>query len=73
LFSFDGLSVACTYFVEFGCDELIYGSYFEKLLNQGLVMANDTCEATICNAPIPQVRGRYGDVHTQGGKPSRVR
>ena len=25
-----------------------------------------------CKAPIPQVRGRYGDVHTQGGKPSRT-
>ena len=25
-----------------------------------------------CNAPIPQVRGRYGDVHTQGEKPSRT-
>ena len=27
---------------------------------------------TLCNAPIPQVRGRYGDVHKQGGKPSRT-
>ena len=46
-FSFDDLSVACSCFVEFGCDELTYGSCFEKLLNEGLVMANDTCEATI--------------------------
>jgi len=34
-------------FVEFGCDELTYRSCFETLLNQGLVMAKDTCEATI--------------------------
>jgi len=34
-------------FVEFGCDELSYGSYFETLLNQGLVMANDTYKVTI--------------------------
>ena len=34
-------------FVELGCDELSYGSCFETLLNQGLVMAKDTCEATI--------------------------
>ena len=27
--------------------KLTYGSCFETLLNQGLVMANDTCEATI--------------------------
>ena len=27
--------------------KLTYGLCFEKLLNQGLVMANDTCEATI--------------------------
>jgi len=47
LFSFDGLSVACTCFIEFGCDELTYGLCFETLLNQGLVMAKDTCETTI--------------------------
>ena len=46
-FSFDGLSVACTCFVKLECDKLHMGSYFETLLNQGLVMANDTCEATI--------------------------
>jgi len=34
LVSFDGLSVACTCFVEFGCDKLSYGSFFVKLLNQ---------------------------------------
>jgi len=34
-------------FVEFTCDKLSYGSCFEMLLNQGLVMAKDTCEATI--------------------------
>ena len=27
--------------------KLSYGSYFETLLNQGLVMAKDTCDATI--------------------------
>ena len=46
-FSFDGLSVACSYFVEFECDELSYRSCFETLLNQGLVMAKDICETTI--------------------------
>jgi len=25
-----------------------------------------TIKNRYCNAPIPQVRGRYGDVHTQG-------
>jgi len=34
-------------FVEFECDELSYGSCFETLLNQELVMDKDTCEATI--------------------------
>jgi len=34
-------------FVEFGCDELSYGSCFETLLNQGLVMAKDICGATM--------------------------
>ena len=46
-FSFDRLSVTCTYFVELGCDELHMGYAFVKLLNQGLVMVNDTCVATI--------------------------
>ena len=46
-FSFDGLSVICSCFVEFGCDELTYGSCFETLLNQELVMAKDTCGVTI--------------------------
>jgi len=34
-------------FVEFGYDKLSYESCFKTLLNQGLVMAKDTCEATI--------------------------
>ena len=34
-------------FVEFGCDELSYESFFKMLLNQGLVIAKDTCETTI--------------------------
>jgi len=44
LLSFDGLSVPCTCFVEFGYDEWSYGSCFVNLLNQGLVMAMDTVD-----------------------------
>jgi len=33
--------------VEFRFDELSYGLYFKMLLNQGLVMVTNTCEATI--------------------------
>ena len=45
-FSVNGLSVLALVLLSLGCDELHMGC-FEMLLNQGLVMANDTCEATI--------------------------
>jgi len=40
-----------------------------KLTDHATGSLEVTHAAITCNAPLAQVRGRYGDVHTQGGKP----